>query len=262
MSRTQLPIETERLVIRPLRTGEAANAVLLVGGRRVQPDAAYAYLREEFDSGFRRFAAYARDDAGRRQLAQLGFRCTDEEAGLYVCERPGVTTADVLAVLDALAGLRVWLDGGWGVDALLGEQNRPHRDLDLAVDSAQLAEVERRLSGLGFEESEDGFPGRPARVVFQDRHGHVVDLHPLAFDTAGDGWQSLPDGSRGRYPADGLRGRGWIGPLRVPCLTAALQARHHEGYVWSERDQADMTRLAALLPQPREAGPQSLAPIR
>jgi hypothetical protein len=41
---------------------------------------------------------------------------------------------DVLGILDQLdgAGLMVWLDGGWGVDALLGRHSRPHQDLDLA----------------------------------------------------------------------------------------------------------------------------------
>jgi hypothetical protein len=38
---------------------------------------------------------------------------------------------DVLERLDR-AGVPVWLDGGWGVDALVGRQTRPHRDLDLA----------------------------------------------------------------------------------------------------------------------------------
>lgn len=39
---------------------------------------------------------------------------------------------DVLTLLSALDGLGVhyWLDGGWGVDCLLGEQTRPHSDLD------------------------------------------------------------------------------------------------------------------------------------
>jgi hypothetical protein len=37
---------------------------------------------------------------------------------------------DVLERLDR-AGVPVWLDGGWGVDALVGRQTRPHRDLDL-----------------------------------------------------------------------------------------------------------------------------------
>jgi lincosamide nucleotidyltransferase A/C/D/E len=44
-------------------------------------------------------------------------------------------TSDVLVVLDQLdrAGLMVWLDGGWGVDALLGRHSRPHQDLDLVI---------------------------------------------------------------------------------------------------------------------------------
>ena len=144
-----------------------------------------------------------------------------------------MTAADVLAVLEALAGLRVWVDGGWGVDALLGEQTRSHGDLDLALDEAQLREAELRLAALGFEENVDVCPGRPTRVVLEDGGGRVVDLHPLAFDAAGNGWQSLPDGTLAGYPAQGLRGRGWIGPLRVRCLTAALQHRHHQGHTFA-----------------------------
>jgi lincosamide nucleotidyltransferase A/C/D/E len=173
-----------------------------------------------------------------------------------------MTATDVLAGLEALAGLRVWIDGGWGVDALLGEQTRPHHDLDLAIDEAQLGEAELRLGALGFAEDEDAFPGRPTRVVLTDERGRIVDLHPLAFDAAGHGWQALPDGSRGRYPAEGLRGRGWIGPLRVPCLTAELQVRHHQGYAWSQNDHADVSRLEALLPEPLEAGSEPVAPLR
>ncbi|WP_369334184.1 nucleotidyltransferase domain-containing protein [Amycolatopsis camponoti] len=37
----------------------------------------------------------------------------------------------VLRVLDAVHPARVWLAGGWGIDALLGRRTREHRDLDL-----------------------------------------------------------------------------------------------------------------------------------
>ena len=37
---------------------------------------------------------------------------------------------EIVAGLDA-AGVRVWLDGGWGVDALIRHQTRDHEDLDL-----------------------------------------------------------------------------------------------------------------------------------
>ena len=32
------------------------------------------------------------------------------------------------------AAIVMWLDGGWGVDALLARQLRPHNDLDIAID--------------------------------------------------------------------------------------------------------------------------------
>lgn len=44
-----------------------------------------------------------------------------------------MTASDVAVVLDRLedAKIEAWLEGGWGVDALLGKQTRTHDDLDL-----------------------------------------------------------------------------------------------------------------------------------
>jgi hypothetical protein len=39
----------------------------------------------------------------------------------------------------------VWIDGGWGVDALLGVQTRPHKDLDVAVEPKQVAALREFL---------------------------------------------------------------------------------------------------------------------
>ena len=53
----------------------------------------------------------------------------------------GVT--ELLDLLGA-AEVQVWLDGGWGIDALVGEQTRAHKDLDLIVrddDVRRLREV-------------------------------------------------------------------------------------------------------------------------
>lgn len=30
-------------------------------------------------------------------------------------------------------GITIWIDGGCGVDTLLGTQTRPHKDLDIAI---------------------------------------------------------------------------------------------------------------------------------
>jgi lincosamide nucleotidyltransferase A/C/D/E len=39
-------------------------------------------------------------------------------------------SADVIDIYSALdrQGINIWIDGGWGVDALLNKQSRPHKD--------------------------------------------------------------------------------------------------------------------------------------
>lgn len=46
-----------------------------------------------------------------------------------------MSAAEVLQVLELLehSHVRVSVDGGWGVDALLGYQTRNHADLDLVL---------------------------------------------------------------------------------------------------------------------------------
>lgn len=134
--------------------------------------------------------------------------------------------AHVIQVLDRLdaAGLTVWLDGGWGVDALVGEQTRPHEDLDLAIARHDCTRAEETLARLGFRHAPELEPGLPARRVLRAADGRRVDLHPLVFDIEGNGWQA--DGGWGLYPADGLRGRGEIAGRPVRCTTPELQLRH------------------------------------
>ena len=46
-----------------------------------------------------------------------------------------VRAEDVISIYKRLLtnGFQVWMTGGWGIDALLGEQTRPHKDLDLII---------------------------------------------------------------------------------------------------------------------------------
>ena len=46
-------------------------------------------------------------------------------------------------------GVGFWLIGGWGVDALLHRQTRPHKDLDVLVRLADLGPLRRWLDGTG-----------------------------------------------------------------------------------------------------------------
>jgi lincosamide nucleotidyltransferase A/C/D/E len=59
-----------------------------------------------------------------------------------------VNAYDVLDILDRLdvAGIEWWVDGGWGVDALLGAETRPHDDLDLVVRREHIERLPAPLS--------------------------------------------------------------------------------------------------------------------
>jgi lincosamide nucleotidyltransferase A/C/D/E len=154
--------------------------------------------------------------------------------------------ADVLRVLDELdrAGLVVWLDGGWGVDALLGHHSRPHQDLDLVIARDDVAAAQAALAGLGFRPDPATVPGLPARVLLADPDGRQVDLHLVVFDAQGNGWQELGEGAWGAYPAEELTGVGRVGGRPVRCLTPRLQVRHHLGYPLDATDRYDLGRLA------------------
>ena len=136
----------------------------------------------------------------------------------------------VLEVLGALqrAGLRVWLDGGWGIDALLGEQTRDHEDVDIVVEFDRLDDVLRAVARLGFVLVEDHLP---TRAVLRSPAASQIDIHPVIFDEDGCGWQrhAAPDGTDCPYPASGF-GQGLLLGTTVPCLTPELQVEHHRGY--------------------------------
>ena len=61
-------------------------------------------------------------------------------------------TTDVTSLYRAFmaADAPVWLMGGWGVDALLDRQTRPHNDLDVLVDVSNLERLRRCLIDLDF----------------------------------------------------------------------------------------------------------------
>ncbi|MFG2819722.1 nucleotidyltransferase domain-containing protein [Kitasatospora sp. NPDC048365] len=153
-----------------------------------------------------------------------------------------MTGDEVLEILDVLreAGAEVWIGGGWGIDALLGEQTRPHADLDLMHRQEQEPAVLAALAAAGFRETLDW---RPVRFVLSHADGREIDLHPLAFAADGSATQeSLEAGRPFRYPAACFVG-GTIGGRAVPCLSAEQQVYFHRGYEPRDRDLHDMARL-------------------
>jgi lincosamide nucleotidyltransferase A/C/D/E len=151
-------------------------------------------------------------------------------------------------------GVTYWIDGGWGVDALLGEQTRPHGDLDLALDEAAAAVLVPALRARGFVEVELDRPGRSEwSFVLADVHGHELDLHIVRWDADGNGVLGPPeDGSA--YPVGALTGTGTIAGRAVRCVEPGWMVRFHTGYAVDAQDWADVSRLCARfdLPIPGE----------
>lgn len=145
----------------------------------------------------------------------------------------------VLAVLDA-AGIHAWVDGGWGVDALAGEQTREHDDLDLVIDTEQEETAIAALGAHGFRMFRDE---RPPSFVLRDASDRRVDLHPVRLDAAGGGYQAQPNGPDFYYDPEGLSGTGKIAEYPVACLSPALQLRCHQGYALDDNDEHDLRVL-------------------
>ena len=110
------------------------------------------------------------------------------------------TLLAVIGVLEA-EGIDVWLDGGWGVDALLGHQTREHGDLDLVVELDRASRVIELLDAGVLPRH--GTP--PKSFVTVDARGCQVDTHPVAFNAEGGVFTRWRTARSGSTRAKGLR---------------------------------------------------------
>jgi len=146
----------------------------------------------------------------------------------------------LLHVADTLeaAGVLYWLAGGWGVDALLGRQTRPHRDLDIIIDEFESNEPRARhaLEAIGFRHVKFDMGGiwMPLRSTLDDDSGHKVEL-------VGIDWTRLMSaiGSGARdggtvAESDDRVGEvfteGTVNGRKIPCLSAQVQRLFHTGF--------------------------------
>ncbi len=152
--------------------------------------------------------------------------------------------ARVVDLIEHLAsrGVAIWVDGGWAVDALLGEQTRAHDDLDVVAPLEDCARLEEALGELGYALAR-GAPPQSFELV--DAEGHQVDVHPFARTPSGDGVYRLEDGGDWIYPAAGFAGAGRIAGRAVPCLTPeVVLVNHSTGYVLDAAHRRDVEALA------------------
>ena len=107
---------------------------------------------------------------------------------------------DLLQLFES-AGIEVWLDGGWAVDALLGAQTRPHKDVDIILRVADIPTLREILTRRGFQ-IQNG--GTESNFVLADRFGLEVDVHAIVFDRDGNGVYRMQNGSDWIFPGGGI----------------------------------------------------------
>ncbi len=161
------------------------------------------------------------------------------------------------------AGVRCWVVGGWGIDALLGRETRSHKDLDILLVRGEHPAAWDLLQGSGFrldhtwEENTDpgGDDGEgrilPTAYVLIDTDGRQVDVHVLEDDLS-------PLWITDRTFIEGaLDATGTIDDLNVACMSAPMQRIAHTGYVLPEYQQRDLAALSdaqAIVSRARRAG--------
>jgi lincosamide nucleotidyltransferase A/C/D/E len=153
-------------------------------------------------------------------------------------DNPEMTAQDVLEIVKLLSRdeIEVIIDGGWGVDALLGKQTRTHQDLDVAVMHKDVPRIRALLEAKGYGDvpRDDSWE---CNFVLGDDEGHLLDLHSCTFDEAGNNVYGVP------YPHESLNGTGSIDAYPVRCVSAEWMVKFHTGYKLDENDYQDVKLL-------------------
>jgi lincosamide nucleotidyltransferase A/C/D/E len=138
-------------------------------------------------------------------------------------------------------GVELWIDGGWGVDALLGEKTRPHEDLDIAIQQKDVPVLRHLLQARGYTDIKLG-DARPWNFVLGDENGREIDVHVIVLDDYGNGIYGPPEKGE-KYPAVSLTGTGNIDGLAVRCISPEWMVKFHSGYDLREKDFQDVSAL-------------------
>jgi len=142
-------------------------------------------------------------------------------------------------------GIKVWLDGGWAVDALVGHQTRRHEDVDIILEKKDLTKFNQLMKKLGyFHLSRDD--EQDYNFVLVDNQAHLVDVHVIEFDQKGNGVYG-PEVNGKFYPASALRGQGKIAGVKVRCVTAEYAKQSKQGYQLRDKDRHDLKILTGLI---------------
>lgn len=165
---------------------------------------------------------------------------SSQEAGGLETAMTAVDVINLYTKLDDLE-VEIWIDGGWGVDALLGDQTRPHKDLDIVIQEKDVPKLRELLKARGYKDVERD-DTKPWNFVLGDASGHEIDVHVIVFDAEGNGRYG-PIEKGVMYPADSLTGTGTIDGHTVKCISAEWTIKFHSGYARKDQDVKDVAAL-------------------
>lgn len=152
-------------------------------------------------------------------------------------------SADVIDLYTNLEnlGIKIWIDGGWAVDALLGEQTRYHKDLDIVVERNNLENFRAYLELQGYKEIKRD-ENKMWDLVMGDDRGRELDVHAFNFDDKGS---VIEEESWDGYSNKSLTGSGIIGGLIVRCVSPEHLAKTHDNTKrkLEDKDHKDMDAL-------------------
>jgi lincosamide nucleotidyltransferase A/C/D/E len=132
--------------------------------------------------------------------------------------------------------IEVWIDGGWGIDALLGEQTRAHSDLDIAIRHRDVSKLRALLEARGYKDAKRE-NARDCNFVLEDDRGQKVDVHTFERDSVGNLIYGIA------YPPESLTGTGSISGHSVKCIAPEWLVKFHTGYEVDEDDYRDVRAL-------------------
>lgn len=132
--------------------------------------------------------------------------------------------------------IEFYVDGGWGVDALLGKQTRPHADLDIAIQHKDSPKVRALLEARGFSDVHCA-DSSDFNFVLGDHQSHQIDIHTYTFDAAGNHIYGI------LFPLESLSGNGSLDRHPVKCISPEWVVKFHTAYQFDEDDYRDVKAI-------------------
>ena len=148
----------------------------------------------------------------------------------YIFKKLVITSKEVVDFYTQLEniGVEIWVDGGWGVDALLGKQLRPHKDLDIAIQWKDVPKLQEVLVAHGYKQVREDSQWN---FVLADDKGHEIDIHAFIYGNKGNVVEGI------MYPAESLTGTGVINGRSVKCISAKYMVEFLAPWIhkWPEK---------------------------